>query len=1366
MAIKRPRWLRPPVFDDPETTRVADLLNGTLLIAAGGACAYFLVNLLTDAFVSSALIAAFSLSMILYVALLKIILHRGRVRLVAVLLSMAVWGVYTVFILLYDGVRDTAVTGYFVAILITSISLGRPSLVLLDVLMSLSLILIYWAERQGLLVTGLSVPPKPLDLLSLLITLNATAALAGFVVNRLAVGERHLRRERDRAQHYLDIAETMIVALDIEGNVTLINRMGCDLLGCTEAEAVGRNWFTTFLPEGQRRATEAVFENLVAGATSELRYMENPVLDRDGEARWIAWHNAVIRDADGAVAGTLSSGIDITQRLRSEGALAASHERLLAILDGIEADVYVADLDSCEILFANEHMRAGFGENLVGRICYEVFRDAPGVCPHCTNPQLLTADGTPGEGVTWESHNPITDRWYVNHDRAIRWVDDRFVRLQVAMDITANRQAEQARERSQQLLLALSHAAQALQRANTPEAVYRTLGEQVTQLHLHAFILTLREGGSYLDLAYTTSAPDEVQAAEALTGLSAGSYAIPLTPGSLPRQVVADGRARFSKVTAQTLADALPQDSRHQSEALFALLGQQQRIVAPLTIGGEVRALLVITGSDLSESDLPAVTAFANQAAIAIENARLFRETQHLAAFNERIIDSMAEGLIVQDAEGVVTLANPAAERLLGYPPSGLIGRHWTAYTPSDQRAKVQAADARRLRGEADRYRLELAGSDGQRLHAWVSGSALFEDDGQFRGTTAIFSDITEQVRVQADLEASERRFRELFQSIPLCCFTFDREGVIGDWNRACETLFGWTAKEAVGQSMFDLVVREENAATTRENISRIFAGASVEGVEYIDHRADGTSCTVLAYEYPLRDGEGRISSAICAEVDITERKQAEAQLSRLAEQVQAQARQMAQILASVPVGVILLDAAGTILDANPAACSDLDALAGAGIGERLTQVGDRLLSELLTTPQTEGIWHEITAGNRIFEALARPVEHGAEPEHWVLVLNDVTRDRQIHDAFNQQERLAAVGQLAAGIAHDFNNILATLVLYTQMVTNAPELSDRSRERLAIVDQQAWDAARLIEQILDFSRRSLLERQPLDLAPLVKEQVKLLERTLPEHIRVVFVCEDGDYTLDADPTRMRQMLINLALNARDAMPDGGTLGIELTRAGEAGETIRLTISDTGTGISPKVLPHIFEPFFTTKGPGEGSGLGLPQVHGIVGQHGGHIDVQTAVGEGTTFTIDLPATGGAGAIPAAPADECLPEGAGETILVVEDNAALRNALIDIVEQLNYRACAAPNGKVALTALADHPDIALVLSDLVMPEMGGQALLHALRAQGRAIPMVMMTGHPLKDELEGLKAQGLVGWLQKPLDVAALAHLLAHALTPAG
>lgn len=502
-------------------------------------------------------------------------------------------------------------------------------------------------------------------------------------------------------------------------------------------------------------------------------------------------------------------------------------------------------------------------------------------------------------------------------------------------------------------------------------------------------------------------------------------------------------------------------------------------------------------------------------------------------------------------------------------------------------------------------------------------------------------------------------------------------------------------------------------------------------------------------------------------------------QNAQLYQQVQNQAVQITQIMDSVPDGVLLLDEQQQVLVANPEGQVSLRLLADAGVGDRLTHLGDYPLNELLAPPAV-GQWHMITYNRgkkeRVFETIARSLVADAAGGGWVMVLREVTESRLVQQQLQKQERLAAVGQLAAGIAHDFNNMLSVILLYTQMVDRSPQLSDRDHERLATINQQAEHAARMIQQILDFSRRSVLERQSIDLWAVVHEQVGLLQHTLPEHIEILVEGKPGQYLVQADHTRIQQIIMNLAVNSRDAMPQGGQLlfrleQIWLKQADKRpfpdmpdGPWIQLTVRDTGQGISPENLDHIFEPFFTTKAPGEGTGLGLAQVHGIVAQHQGHIEVESEVGEGTAVTIYLPALHVMAKPNPGRRDTGSAQGSGQLILVVEDNPVLRQSLVDYLQMWQYEAVEAGNGKEALDQLATYGEaIALILSDVVMPRMGGLDLFKAARQQGYNTPTILLTGHPLEDKDIGvLRDLGIYAWLNKPPDVTRLSQLIAQAV----
>lgn len=520
----------------------------------------------------------------------------------------------------------------------------------------------------------------------------------------------------------------------------------------------------------------------------------------------------------------------------------------------------------------------------------------------------------------------------------------------------------------------------------------------------------------------------------------------------------------------------------------------------------------------------------------------------------------------------------------------------------------------------------------------------------------------------------------------------------------------------------------------------------------------------------PLRDHDLRLLTAIA------NMAAGAIQRTTLFEQTQFQAEQIAQIIRSIPDGVLLLDGQHRIILVNPVAHKYLMLLTDTQVGDVLTHLGNMTVPELLISPPS-GLWHEVQTANRIFEAVAQPLAAGPTQAGWVLVLRDVTEGQLVQRQLQRQERLAAIGQLAAGIAHDFNNLMGVIVLYAQLLSFSPGLSPRDRERLSTINQQAERAADMIRQILDFSRRSVLERQPLDLLPLLKEQIKLLQRIVPEHIEIGWKGKEDEYLVQADLTRIQQVIMNLAVNARDAMPQGGKLTFNLDRVHikrkqelpllgmEPGEWIRLAVTDTGSGILPDIMTHLFEPFFTTKEPGKGTGLGLAQVHGIVAQHGGQITVDSRAGAGATFTLYLPAL----TIPkfVASADAAAvppPHGQGEVILIVEDSDDLRASLVDYLEMWNYRTLEAANGEAAINLLSEQEStVALVLSDVVMPRMGGVALFHALRAEGHRTPIILMSGHPLDDEdLASLYAEGLVDHLPKPPNLTRLAQSIADAL----
>jgi signal transduction histidine kinase len=372
-----------------------------------------------------------------------------------------------------------------------------------------------------------------------------------------------------------------------------------------------------------------------------------------------------------------------------------------------------------------------------------------------------------------------------------------------------------------------------------------------------------------------------------------------------------------------------------------------------------------------------------------------------------------------------------------------------------------------------------------------------------------------------------------------------------------------------------------------------------------------------------------------------------------------------------------------------------------------------------------------------------------------------------------RQERLAAIGNLSAGIAHNFNNILTGIIMAVDLLLLRPNLPASIEADLRCIKGEGQRAAHLVQQLLDFGRKSLRHLEPFDLALLLDEWAEHGRRTLPANIDLLLEVEPGSYSVRADRAQVQQILANLADRAQQAMPHGGTLALCLSHFGltpgeppplpemPPGRWLVLTATDTGLGFSPEVLPHVFEPFFTTRGVGESTGLGLAQVYGIVMQHEGHIHVTSQVGKGTTFTIYLPALEAKRWTDAREDD--LPHGCGETILLVMNDELLLKASQVALEDLGYDTLAAQNSREALELLGEHrAKIALTLIDSLLPEIDRASLVTAISQSDPQVRRVLITEHLMGDSLTGHGGQGAQWQIQKPITIEQLARTVHTAL----
>jgi PAS domain S-box-containing protein len=556
-------------------------------------------------------------------------------------------------------------------------------------------------------------------------------------------------------------------------------------------------------------------------------------------------------------------------------------------------------------------------------------------------------------------------------------------------------------------------------------------------------------------------------------------------------------------------------------------------------------------------------------------------------------------------------------------------------------------------------------------------------------------------------------------------------------------------------------------------NIPGLDAGASsaISAPIMDETRLLGVISVLHHQKNAFNDDHLELLQAICQQVSLAlNNAERYHQVESLVDLLASEQYRLETLIERLPLGVLMLDHQHRLLISNPLGLEIISFLKCGTLGETLFRLGNLPLSEIISRHKdplpVEISWEG--PPYRIYEAQARSISGDTQ---WLLTIRDVTKERENQVRIQMQERLATVGQLAAGIAHDFNNIMAAILVYTDLLTMDSSLSHGSRDRLHIIRQQVQRASSLIRQILDFSRRSLMEQSPIDLLPFLKELDKLLKRLLPETIHLDLLSHPDVYMVSADPTRLQQVFMNLAVNARDAMPSGGVLRFEISKLSllhqqeppipelPPGNWVVLSIRDTGEGIPPEVMPHIFEPFFTTKSVGEGTGLGLAQVYGIIKQHKGFIDVTSQVGSGTTFTIFLPALESDVADEAQQEAPSIFDGSGATVLLVEDDDATREALQELLAEQNYWVLAASNGLEALRIYSgSEGTISLVISDVVMPEMGGLNLYNKLKEITPQVKMLFITGHPIEVEDQTNFAKGCVRWLQKPFSVLEFSQVV--------
>ena len=712
------------------------------------------------------------------------------------------------------------------------------------------------------------------------------------------------------------------------------------------------------------------------------------------------------------------------------------------------------------------------------------------------------------------------------------------------------------------------------------------------------------------------------------------------------------------------------------------------------------------------------------------------------------IFEEAAIGIALVDMEGRPVASNPALRRMLGYSEDELSRMPFTDFThPADVAADWDLF-SELVEGRRDSYRMEKRyfRKDGSLLWGRLTASLVRCTAGEPAYAVGMVEDISESKRVEEALGASERRYRALLEQASDAISVADENGNLVEVNpRMCE-LLGYREEELLGLNVGELVVAEE-CGEPLLSFSELRGGQTFM-LERRMRRRDGTLVTVEVGVKMVADGH-----LLAIVRDVSERKQAEAAL-RTSEQ---RYRSLVQTAGGV---ILCLSPDCRILEFNQEAerlhGRRRDELLGESYLELLpAQLRELFAGEIrkvLGGAARRGVETVVPAqdgSERVLLWNLSPLPCGEDLASGVLAIGwDITPRKQAEQALRasedqrrQSEKLEAVGQLAGGIAHDFNNLLLALRGFGELALGQLDRGRYDvRAEIEGMLTAAERAASLTGQLLAFSRRQVLNPEIVDLNAIVADTEKLLRRLIGEDINIVSSHGPELGSVRADRGQLSQVLLNLALNARDAMPEGGRLTIETARADfdkttatagvviPAGPYLRLTVTDTGSGITPELLPHVFEPFFTTKEPGRGTGLGLSTVYGIVKQSNGYISVDSAPGRGAAFAVYLPRVDKP-ADPVAPAAaNPTPAGGSETILIVEDEPAVREVLRRLLEQQGYNVLTTSNGSEALALHAQHAGtIDLILTDVVMPGMSGFELAQQLTQTGKQPKVLYVSGY---------------------------------------
>jgi PAS domain S-box-containing protein len=744
------------------------------------------------------------------------------------------------------------------------------------------------------------------------------------------------------------------------------------------------------------------------------------------------------------------------------------------------------------------------------------------------------------------------------------------------------------------------------------------------------------------------------------------------------------------------------------------------------------------------------------------------REARRLAA----IVESSNDAIVGHDLDGIVTSWNAGAELLFGYPAAEAIATSVSRLMPPglDDEA-LELVDAMR-RGDVvkldDTRRVTRGGTE---VVVSLTASPVRNELGRVVGAAQVIRDVTEHQQAENRLREREEQLRLYAQNTPAAVAMFDRDMRYLVASRRWLEDYHLGDAPIVGRSHYELL--PDLPERFRAGHQRCLAGSVERCDEDRFVRADGSVMWIHWEIRPWRRSDGTIGGIIIFTEDVTARREQESAL-------RASEDRYRSLFDAAPDGILIADGDSNYIDANPSMCQMLGyerrELIGLHASDIVAPAEVVHVAPALETIHSGAEYHREWAFRRrdgsVFpaEVMATKMPDG----NLVGMVRDVSDRRSLEAQYQQAQKMEAVGRLAGGVAHDFNNLLTSILGYCELLLEGSALSDTVRPDVLEIQKAGVSAASLTRQLLAFSRKQIIEPELLDLNVVVGGVQGMLARLIGEDVTIAMSLGPDPGWVLADRGQLEQVLMNLAVNARDAMPRGGTLTIETRRvdldqhyaaahfAVQPGPYVALLVTDTGDGMAAEVQAHLFEPFFTTKDAGKGTGLGLATVHGIVSRCGGSVTVYSELGQGTSFAVYFPhAQPCDGPIDDAGATTDPPAGSA-SILVVEDSAGVRDLVRRLLSRKGYVVLTAADADEA-TRIVDEQAIDVLLTDVVMPGGSGPELTSRLADTHPDLKVIYMSGYTEEAVVQHGVVRAGIAFLHKPFTSRALSQKIHEVLS---